>query len=120
MSKNCYVRVTNSINQEVYDVGPFSYSGNEPFTESESAITWIYKQIGLIKIQAPEATLIKHRWNYTNEPFDGAKADILVEIGGFNFEIINLVDYKYHNVLSELVTKADSSADFDTNIDTLI
>lgn len=115
MSQHCYVRVKDNIKNENYDVGPFSHSGNESFSESESAITWIYKQIGLIKIQTPDATLIKHRWNYTNEPFLGPKADVLIEIGDFNFEIINLVNYKYYNVLSELISQTDTYTAQDKN-----
>lgn len=109
MTDNCYVRVTNNTKQEYYDIGPFSHSGNEPFSELESAINWVYRQIGLIKVQTPDAKLIKHRWNYDAETFFGSKADIYVEIGDFAFEIINLIDSKYYNVIEELFTQPDIS-----------
>ncbi|HBL7013942.1 hypothetical protein [Serratia marcescens] len=111
MSQHCYVRVNNNIKNETYDVGPFNYSGNESCFESDSAISWIYKQIGLIKIQNPEAVLIKHRWNYTNDSFWGVKADVLIEIDCFSFEIINLAYYKHHDVLSELITQIGTSTE---------
>ncbi|MDN0106256.1 hypothetical protein QVN76_05050 [Yersinia rochesterensis] len=103
MTQNCYVKVTNNSKNEFYDVGPFINSGSQLFSESECAINWIYKQIGLIKVEYPEANLVKHRWCYLKDDFTGPFADIKVEISDFTFEIFTLVDYKYHNVISELV-----------------
>lgn len=103
MSKKCYVKVINNINNESYDVGPFIYSGNDSFSESESAIDWIYKQIGLIKVNNPDATLVKHRWNYKNDDFMGISADVKIEIDGFIFEIFELVDQRIQYVINESV-----------------
>lgn len=88
-----------------YDVGPFEVSGGLRF--SDGAIDWIYKQVGLLKSKFPDASLIKHRWNYIekgNGIFgDEAIVDIKVEIAGFTFEIVPLKHPRYANVVSELI-----------------
>lgn len=101
MTNNCYVKVNNKTKDESYDVGPFIESGNEKFSDSESAINWIYKQIGLIKVINPDAILIKHKWNYLKDDFMGPSADIKVEIAEFTFEIFSLKDPRNHDVISE-------------------
>ena len=100
MSEKCFVKVSNNSNHTFYEVGPFEYSGNQIFNESNSAINWIYKQIGIIKTQSNDAELIKHKWNYNKNDFEST-AEIKVEIGNFIFETVILIDPQYHNVINE-------------------
>ena len=104
-----YVHVTSS-NCESYDVGPFEVSGGLAF--DNGAIDWIYKQIGLIKIQHPEAVLIKHQWNYkekSNDIFgEEAVVEVNIEIAGFSFVIHQLKTAKYTQVIDELIERDKS------------
>jgi hypothetical protein len=104
-----YVHVTSSAG-ESYDVGPFEVSGGLRF--GDGAIDWIYKQIGLIKTQHPDASLIKHRWNYSEKSGglfgESAIVDIKVEIAGFFFEIHPLKTPKYAQVIDELIERDHS------------
>ncbi|MDT7849435.1 hypothetical protein Q9292_07420 [Methylophilus sp. VKM B-3414] len=106
-----YVHVTSSAG-ESYDVGPFEVSGALRFSDSDAAIDWIYKQIGLIKIQHPDASLIKHRWKYSQKSGgifgEDAVVDIKVEIAEFFFEIHPLKTPKYANVIDELIERDES------------
>ncbi|VUF53814.1 hypothetical protein HYP22_gp42 [Escherichia phage ESSI2_ev015] len=104
MATNCYVRVLDNNTKRVYDVGPFINSGNEAFSGADSAINWIYKQIGLVKIQYPESTLIKHKWDYVKDDFYGPTADVKVEISNFIFEIFKLLPADTQNVINEQIT----------------
>jgi len=104
MPQNCYVKVTNTLKNEFYDVGPFINSGNDQFYDSHSAINWIYKQVGLIKVNTPDANLTKHRWDYSRDEL-GNSADIKIEISDFIFEIFNLISQDSHNVINELLVE---------------
>jgi len=107
MKMSCYVKVHNAKEQKIYDVGPFDYSGNQAFLEtSNSAINWIYKQIGIIKTHHPEAPLIKHKWSYTLDEFLGAEAEVKVEIHDISFEIFILTSPDTHNVANENMNHA--------------
>ncbi len=65
LSKNhFYVHVSKN-NEVSFDVGPFEVSGGVRFCEG--AIDWIYKQIGILKSQFPDAVLIRHRWDYKEQ-----------------------------------------------------
>jgi hypothetical protein len=104
--KNHFFVQVSVADGSAYDVGPFEASGGA-FRMADSAIDWVYKQIGLLKSKYPDAILIKHRWNYKAEgrgPFgDEAIVDIRVEIAGFTFEIVPLRTPKYTNVIEELI-----------------
>lgn len=105
-----YVHVTSNTG-ESYDVGPFEVSGGLRF--SDGAIDWVYKQIGLIKTHNPDASLIKHRWNYSEKTdgiFGGENTivDIKVEIAGFFFETHPLKSQKYMQVIDELIERDQS------------
>lgn len=104
MKNHCYIRVYDGNVNKIYDVGPFDYSGNEPFFQTESAINWIYKQIGLIKTKYPDSPLIKHKWCYVKDDFSGSKVDIRVEINNIMFETFNLLSPETHNVIDEQTT----------------
>lgn len=104
MTTHCFVRVLDKNSDSIYDVGPFSHSGNEAFCKSESAINWIYKQIGIIKTQYPDSSLIKHNWSYIKDDFFGPKADVKVEIQNIVFETYNLLSPDTHNVINEQTT----------------
>lgn len=99
-----YVQVSTDDGSS-YNVGPFDVSGGLRF--SDGAIDWIYKQIGLLKSKFPDASLIKHHWDYKEKEAgvfgDEAVVDVKVEIAGFTFEIIPLKHPKYTNVIEELI-----------------
>lgn len=105
MTSKCYVKVCDENTHKTYDVGPFDYSGNEFFLQtSNSAINWIYKQIGIIKTQHPEAHLIKHKWTYIIDELCGAEAEVKVEIQNILFEIFILISPDTHNVTNENIS----------------
>lgn len=101
MERHFYVRVSHSDENGTvsYDVGPFS-TGSHP-TISKSAISWIYQQIGLIKLKFPQAELVKHGWDYTEikgkELFSDVYSritdldiNIKIEIAGYEFTMFVL------------------------------
>jgi hypothetical protein len=106
-----YVRVAMSDGQ-LRDVGPFeavsSFLGGR-----NSAVDWVYLQMGMLKAQFPEATLIKHRWNYREQSgdifSDDAVVDIKVEMAGFVFETIQLRAPNHSHVVGELIEPAIES-----------
>lgn len=75
-NKKYYVHVTEPEGSE-YDIGPFDdvlgFISND-----DTAIEWIYKQIGMLKIVTDSSELIKHKWNYTRP--ESSFADPIVEI----------------------------------------
>jgi len=86
MAQKCYVKVYDGNTQNTYDVGPFDYSGNQVYIPTNnSAINWIYKQIGIVKTQHPEAPLIKHKWSYITDDFLDSEAHVKVEINNILF-----------------------------------
>ncbi len=106
-----YVRVAMSDGQS-RDIGPFEALSTF-LVSRNSAVDWIYLQIGMLKAQFPEATLIKHRWNYREKSrdifSDAAVVDIKVEMAGFVFETIQLHAPGYSHVVSELIEPAGES-----------
>lgn len=103
MPTHCYVKVFDGNNGKGYDIGPFANSGNDLFSSNDSAINWIYKQIGLIKVNHPDTPLIKHKWLYMKDEFLDVSADVKVEIQNITFEIFNLISPS-HNVIDELTS----------------
>lgn len=102
MAQKCYVKVYDGNTQKTYDVGPFDYSGNQVYTPANnSAINWIYKQIGIVKTQHPEAHLIKHKWSYITDAFLDSEAEVKVEINNILFEIFILTSPDTKNVINE-------------------
>jgi len=84
----CYVRITPP-HGATYAVGPFASAGG--IYCRDSAMAWIYRQIGLLKTHFPETPLHKLRWIYRESGFslqaDATEVDIAVSIAGYTLEV---------------------------------
>lgn len=84
----CYVQVTRD-DGRLWDVGPFSRAGG--LGAPDSAVAWIYRQIGLLMTHHPQAELEKERWQYRESGFallpDSVEVDVRLRIAGVVLEI---------------------------------
>lgn len=94
-----------------YDVGPFP-EGIDPFKHGSAAIDWIYRQVGILKVNEPNESLIKHEWYYKERDsgFSNPEVRVKVEISGYLFEIHELQSPSFKNVIDARMERSIGGA----------
>jgi hypothetical protein len=97
-NEHYFVKVTTA--EESYYAGPFAHAKAD-FANGDSAIDWIYRQIGILKAANPDSHLVKHAWEFIERDggFFDARPNIRVEVGSIVMEVLTLASPGYTNVL---------------------
>lgn len=108
-----FIRVYKK-NEFNYDVGPFdSFGGSDVLGLQNSAMAWVYQQIGLLATHYPEEKLVKDRWDYQVGGGFLPKGvfDVRVSFAAFSFEVLELVSTR-HLVVEELIKNIEHDGSF--------